>query len=45
LEKELPRIRFKMAEVFRQRSISQMRKEAVDNINKLDEMILKTRVE
>ena len=45
LEKELPRIRFKMAEVFRQRSISQMREDVVDNINKLDEMILNTRVE
>lgn len=45
LEKELPRIRFKMAEVFRQRSISQMREDVVANINKLDEMILNTRVE
>lgn len=45
LEKDLPRIRFKMAEEFRQRSIRQMRPEAIDNILKLDEMIIKTRIE
>lgn len=45
LEKDLPRIRFKMAEEFRQRSIRQMRPEAIENILKLDEMIIKTRIE
>ena len=45
LEKGLPRIRFKMAEEFRQRSLEQMRPETVERIMKLDEMIIKTRIE
>lgn len=45
LEKGLPRIRFKMAEIFRNRSIAQMRPETVENIIRLDEEIIKTRIE
>ncbi len=45
LEKDIPRVRTKLAETFRQRSLNNMRKEIVDRIEKLEEEILKTRID